>query len=134
MCPALNIEKVQQCSEWLQLTADQYKSSQSIGWYVDHIGELLSWMAFVNEQMAVAKFVLKQKKQTIYAESIENIQSLKSPSVVKDYIESQLSQDHYAYDLCERTSRTIYHTIEALRTTVSALKAELQLSVPGSRI
>lgn len=131
--PPLQINKVQECSEWLQAVGEQYMSTQAINWYLEHLGELIAWLPFINEQMAVAKYLIKEKKKAIYLEQFEKIKEIKSPSVIKDYVDAQLSNDYYAYDLCERTSRTIVHTEKALITTISALKAELQ-SVLGSRI
>jgi hypothetical protein len=89
--------------------------------------ELTVSMAFVNNQMAIAKKALNEKKVTAYnnliASSVANEQYF-APSLAKDYISAKCSQEQYNYDLCERCSRSLVHTIDAIRTAISALKME----------
>lgn len=117
--------------EWLELNADTYDGQASITWYIDQLGVLCKSMAFVNGQMAEAKRILNQRKITAYetlaASSVANEQYF-APSLAKDYIGAKLVNDQYHYDLCERCSRTIVHTIEALRTIISSLKEEMKIS------
>jgi hypothetical protein len=77
--------------------------------------------------MAVAKRALNKKKVEAYNNLVtgENSEFF-SPSLAKDYINAKLDQEQYEYDMCERCSRTVLHTIEALRTCISALKIESQ--------
>lgn len=88
-------------------------------------------MAFVNGQMTVAKQILNDKKKKSYeslaASSIAN-EDYFAPSLAKDYISSKVSEDQYNYDICERASRTIVHTLDCLRTAVSALKEESKVN------
>jgi hypothetical protein len=85
----------------------------------------------VNNQMAVAKRALNKKKVEVYnnlvASNVANAEFY-SPSLAKDYINAKLDQEQYEYDLCERCSRTVLHTIEALRTCISALKEEAKVT------
>jgi len=116
--------------EWLEITAEQYTSSQSVHWLIDHLGELCKVMPFINNQMAIAKWILNQKKvkayETLVTSSVAN-ETYFSPSQGKDYISGKLAEDQYNFDLCERCSRTIVHTLEALRTAISALKEEMKI-------
>lgn len=124
------IKRVQDCVEWLQLTAEHYTGSQSISWYIDQLGMLCKSLAFINEQMAVAKQVLNKKKITAYeslvTSSIAN-QEYFAPSLAKDYIGAKCEQEQFDYDLTERCSRTLTHTIEAIRSILSALKEEMKI-------
>lgn len=127
----LQIKRVEDCSEWLQSSAEDYTSHQSIGWLIDQMGQLCKSLAFVNNQMAISKRILNEKKVSAYnslaGSSVAN-QEYFAPSLAKDYIQGKVAEEQYNYDICERTSRTLFHTIDALRTCISALKAELQTS------
>lgn len=127
----LQIKRVEDAMEWLELQAESYTASQSISWLIDQMGLLCKALAFVNNQMAVAKRVLNKKKVEAYnslvASSVANAEFF-SPSLAKDYINAKLEQEQYDYDVCERCSRTVLHTIEALRTCISALKEEAKVT------
>jgi hypothetical protein len=62
----------------------------------------------------------------LIASSVAN-ETYFAPSLAKDYIAAKVATEQYHYDLCERTSRTIVHTVEALRSCISALKEEAKL-------
>lgn len=127
----LQIARIEDCMEWMEAQAEIYTGSQSITWLIDQIGVLCKALAFVNNQMAVAKRELNKKKVEAYNVLVEDKidkAAFFSPSLAKDYINAKLEQEQYNYDLAERCSRTILHTIEALRTCVSALKIENQTS------
>lgn len=127
----LQIERVESCLEWLEASAEDYTASQSINWLIDQLGMLCKSMAFVNNQMAVAKRKLNLAKVKAYnslvTSYVANAEYF-SPSLAKDYISAKIDQEQYNYDICERTSRTLLHTIEALRTAISALKEEIKTS------
>lgn len=123
----LQIKKVEDIMELLESAADSYVASQSISWLIDQVGLLCKYLAFVNNQMAVAKKQLNKKKTQVYNNLLLSNAANKeffSPSVIKDYVNAKLEQEEYNYDVTERCSRTILHTIEALRTCISALKEE----------
>lgn len=125
----LQIKRVEDCLEYLESAADGYTASQSISWLIDQVGILCKSLAFVNNQMAVAKKVLNKKKVQVYnnllCSSMANNEFF-SPSVIKDYVSARIEQEQYDYDITERCSRTLLHTIEALRTCISALKEEMK--------
>jgi hypothetical protein len=127
----LQIKRVEDCLEYLETAADGYTASQSISWLIDQVGILCKSLAFVNNQMAVAKKLMNKKKVQVYnnllCSSVANNEFF-SPSVIKDYVSAKIEQEQYDYDICERCSRTLLHTIEALRTCVSALKEELKVT------
>lgn len=125
----LQIKRVEDCMEWLESAAEGYTATQSIAWLIDQVGMLCKSLAFVNNQMAVAKKILNKRKVNSYnnliCSSLANNEFF-SPSIVKDYISAKIEQEQYDYDICERCSRTLLHTIEALRTCISALKEEMK--------
>jgi hypothetical protein len=127
----LQIKRVEDCLEWLETAADGYTASQSIAWLIDQVGLLCKSLAFVNNQMTVAKKLLNKKKVSAYnsliGSTLANNETI-SPMLAKDYISAKIEQEQYDYDVCERCSRTLLHTIEALRTCISALKEEAKVS------
>lgn len=124
----LQIQRVEDCMNWLQ-EGETFTHSQSISFLIDKLGELSVSLAFVNNQMAVSKRILNNKKVdaylTLVGSSVANEQYF-APSLAKDYISAQCSTEAYNYDLCERCSRTLVHTIDAVRTAISALKEDLK--------
>lgn len=125
----LQIKRVEDCLEWLETAADGYTATQSISWLIDQVGLLCKSLAFVNNQMAVAKKILNKAKVKAYntlVTSSEANREYYSASLAKDYISAKIEQAQYDYDICERCSRTLLHTIEALRTCIAALREEIK--------
>lgn len=116
--------------EWLEESATGYTAKQSIDWLVNQLGLLCQALPFVNNQMAIAKYILNGNKvkayNTLVTSSVAN-ETFFAPSLARDYIGAKMRDDQYNFDICERTSRTIVHTTEALRTAISALKEEVKL-------
>lgn len=125
----LQIERVQDCVAWLN-EGEAFTHSQSINFLIDKLGELTVSLSFVNNQMALSKRALNIKKVEAYhgliASSVAN-EIYFAPSLAKDYIASKCSQEQYNYDLCERCSRSIVHTIDSIRTAISALKEDAKM-------
>lgn len=129
MSNELQISRVEDCITWLQ-GGDTFTHSQSINYLIDKLGELTVSLAFVNNQMALSKKALNEKKVSAYnnliASSVAN-ETYFAPSLAKDYIGGKCSQEQYNYDLCERCSRSIVHTIDSIRTAISALKEDAKM-------
>lgn len=126
----LQIDKIENTMEWLEMVAESYTSKQSIDYLIDTMGELCRYLAFTGNQMAVSKKILNKAKTNAYNTLILSSEANKvylTPMLAKDYISGKLEKEQYDYDVCERANRTILHTIEALRTAISALKAEAQI-------
>lgn len=125
----LQIDRVERAMEFLANSAEGYTHSQSINFLIDQVGILCQSLAFVNEQQAVAKEQLNRLKVKAYEKMIRwyGEQKYFSPSLAKDYVNSLCSEAQYNYDLCERCSRTIVHTLDTLRTCISALKEEMKV-------
>lgn len=122
----LQINRVEDCMNWL-INGEAYTHTQSVNFLIDKLGELSVSLAFVNNQMAIAKAHLNAAKvkayQSLAASSLAN-QEFYSPSLAKEYINAKLLKEQYNYDLCERCSRTMVHQIDSLRTAISALKLD----------
>ena len=91
----LQIKRVEDCSEWLESSAEGYTASQSVGWLIDQLGQLCKSMAFVNNQMAIAKKELNEKKVKSYHSLITSQvanETYFAPSLAKDFINAQLSK------------------------------------------
>lgn len=126
----LQIKRVEDCFTWLEAAAEGYTATQSISWLIDQLGILCQSLAFINNQMAVAKKILNKAKVKAYNTLVTSSEANKiyfSPMLAKDYIGAKIEQEQYDYDVCERCSRTLLHTIEALRTCISALKEESKM-------
>lgn len=126
----LQIQRVEDLLEWMEVNADGYTAKQSIDWLIDSMGTLCSYMAFVNGQMTVAKKALNTQKVQAYNALVMSSKAQEkyfSPMLAKDYVAAKCHEAQYNYDVCERASRTIVHTIEALRTCISALKEEAKI-------
>jgi hypothetical protein len=93
--------------------------------------ELTNIAARSNYLMADLKRQFRISKRDAYmklqASSLANGKYF-TPSLAKDYIDSCCSNTGYLYDLAERLSRTVTHTIDAIRTIISSLKAERQFA------
>jgi len=125
----LQIQRVEDCMTWLQ-EGETFTHSQSINFLIDKLGELSVSLSFVNNQMAIAKRALNIKKVEAYhnliASSVAN-ETYFAPSLAKDFISAKCDLEQYNYDLCERCSRSITHTIDAIRTAISALKEDAKM-------
>lgn len=123
------VERIEQCLTFLQDNAAKYAEVQSSDVLITDLQMLLASMAFVNEQMAKSKQVLNVAKTKAYQQlrfELKAIGETFSPMLAKDYINSSCIQEAYAFDICERCSRTIVHTIDSLRTCISALKEQFK--------
>lgn len=130
----LLINRVEDCSKWLE-EGEAFTHSQSIPFLIDKLGELSVSLAFVNNQMAIAKRLLNVKKVGAYHSLIASetaSETYFAPSLAKDYIAAKCSDEQYNYDLCERCSRSLVHTIDAIRTAISALKEETRIVQQGN--
>ena len=127
----LQVQRVEHCLEWLETNGDKYETIQSLTVLIEDLGTLVKSLAFVNNQMAVAKRMLNEAKTREYTNLIASQRAIgwdMSPMLARDYINAKVSKEMFDYDVCERCSRTITHTIDALRTCISALKIEQQYS------
>lgn len=125
----LQISRIEDCCEWMEKVAESYTQAQSVGWYINQIGEMCKTFAFINVQVAVAKIELDQAKKGAYEMMMLSAKKTGldlSPMLAKDYIGSVISEQQYNWTICDRARSTCDTTIEALRSLLSALKEELK--------
>lgn len=99
---------------------------------------LYSYLIDLTNKLARANFIMAEYKMKVRKQRLEDYQALAksghakqkyyAPSLAKDYVEAQGAELAYVYDLSERLSRCIVHSIDALRTIISSLKSERTFS------
>lgn len=127
----LQLTRLENAFNWLtnEFSAEAEFKAQNIDILITRLNTLCNALPFVNNQMAIAKKMLNEKKVAVYHKlktSSEANQEYYSPSLAKDYVNAQCSAEQYAFDIAERCSRTITHLIDALITCISALKEEIK--------
>lgn len=106
----------------------QYSDVQSIDLLLEYGFQLTSWIAFTAEAMAEAKENLHKTRANLYKsvnEEMSKRPKAPAPSLVKDYINDKCHKENGYYELCERANRAATHSMELVRTAVSALKQEM---------
>ena len=96
----------------------------------DYITTLLGWMAYANEKMAVtgkAYNIAKRDAYTALQKRFDDGGKVLSPMLAKDYINSMCSKEAYMYDLANRCSALLVHTVDAMRSILSTKKEEMAL-------
>ena len=122
----MKIKEIEKIFEEL-VVMDSFDKIQSIDELSKKMLNYCAQMAFVNQEMASAKRALNEKKIFAYNTlgEVQKRQGFTLPaSKQKDYVEALYSDHTFYFDLCERCSRTLVHTVDALRTCISALKME----------
>ncbi len=113
------------------IESTNYSDVQSIDLLLEYGFRLTQWVAFSGEAMAEAKQELHAARRNAYlkVESSLNAQQKKwSPMLAKDYVNDCCSAENAYYELCERANRAATHSVDLVRTAISALKAEMQTS------
>jgi len=124
----LQMNRVHDCMAWLERELEPTGEPQSIDALIMRMDAFCASLPFINGQMATANAVYNEKKVKAYKDMIKQFgqEEYFAPSLAKDYVSAMLSSEAYDKDLCERCSRTLTHLIDAMRTSISAMKAERQ--------
>ena len=129
----VQLSRIENALTWLQnefAETGEFKT-QNINTLIERLNLLCNALPFINNQMAIAKKKLNEAKVKAYYTLITSQaanEKYYAPSLAKDFVNAQCSNEHYAYDVAERCSRTIIHLMDALRTCISALKTERETS------
>lgn len=77
---------------------------------------------------ASARFWLEQKKQVVIAEYVANTPHKErlQPLMLKEYILSMCAAEVAAFELASSQHSSLVHRIDAVRSALSYLKAEIQ--------
>jgi hypothetical protein len=127
----INIKRIEDCFLWLEKEFEHSDEVQSIDVLIDKSNQLCGVLPWINQQMATAKKELNEAKVKAYHKlktSSEANKEYYAPSLAKDYVNAQCSNENFAFDLAERCSRCIVHILDTLRTNISALKTERETS------
>ena len=95
----------------------------------DYLIQLTNWLAFTGEQKARAQRAYNIAKKQAYFNLEANFRSTGhelKPMLAKDFVGAQCHDQAYDFDLADRCYSTIVHTIDAMRSVLSSLKAEMQ--------
>ena len=106
----------------------KYSSVQSIDLLLAYGFQLTSWIAFTAEAMAEAKEALHKSRAVKYRVVIDEMVKQgksASPSIINQYVSDKCYQEHGYYELCERANRAATHSMDLVRTAISALKQEM---------
>lgn len=125
----IQVNRIIDCNNWVIENSKKYEQLQSLTILIEDSGKLVAALAFINNQVAIAKRVLNEKKAQEYLNLIASLEANNknlSPMLMKDYISAKCSKAQYNYDLADRCRSTIQHTLDTLRTCISALKVEIQ--------
>lgn len=106
-----------------EIRTTEYSTLQSIDLLLEYGFRLSQWQAFSGEAMAGAKELLHKRRQAGLREAAAQYKNAPT-MIIKDYINDLSAEHHGYYELCERCNRACTHTIDLIRTAVSALKQE----------
>lgn len=97
----------------------------------DYMVDLTAILARCNFLMAETQRKHRESKKAAYLKffgsELQETAKLNKTNA-RDFVDSCCSNTGYLYDLSERTSRSAYHQIEALRSVLSSLKNEQNFS------
>jgi hypothetical protein len=123
---------ITELTEYLKVIETFDKDSAQDGQVLhSYLIDLTNKLARANFIMAEYKMKVRKQKAADYitlAKSEHSKQSYYAPSLAKDYIDAQSAEVAYVFDLAERLSRCIVHSMDALRTIISSLKSERTFS------
>jgi hypothetical protein len=124
----LQLSKVEAIQTELECIGAETIKSQSIQELIELGANIVGWMAFTGQQMAIASKEYNEAKSRSYMglEMSMKANGMKfTPMLAKDFINSKCSKELYAYEFTERVNRSCTHSLDFIRTAISALKAEL---------
>lgn len=123
----LRLSELQAIQSELESVNLHITSTQSISALIDLAGKIAAWLAFSGEQMAIAKKIWRSYTAKAYDNYVFNKVARGftiTPSMANKYAEARVGEHESNYEYCERINRAATHTLDILRTCISALKAE----------
>jgi hypothetical protein len=123
------MDKKQEILRILQeIRTTEYSTIQSIDLLLEYGFRLTQYMAFSGEAMAEAKEQLHDKRSNALLRVDRDLKKNAGALLIKDYINDLCSKENAFYELCERCNRACTHSVDLVRTAVSALKEEQRVS------
>lgn len=134
---AFQLNKLEEAFDEIQKEFEFVAQVQSIDILITKLDVINGYLAWSGEQMAIGKKIWNDAKEKAYrtlkTSSMAN-DKYYAPSLAKDYIISKCAIEGYGYDMAERLTRVLTHTAENLRTSISALKAQMQMEQYAQRV
>lgn len=94
---------------------------------LDYLHEITSLQATATETQASAKYWLLSAINDELSRQAKLSKNEKvAPSIKKMRADAMCAEWHYIYELAQRYSSNVSHTIDAVRTKISYLKQEMQ--------
>jgi len=122
----INKEQIEQNLAIIKLTIENFNGLDTYA-IIEYLGEITALQALATETQAAAKFHLlcAMDAELDRQAKLSKNESV-APSIKKMRADSKCRDWHYLYELCQRYSSNISHTIDACRTKISYYKQELQ--------
>jgi len=122
----INKEQIEQNLAIIKLTIENFNGLDTYA-IIEYLGEITALQALATETQAAAKFHLlcAMDAELDRQAKLSKNESV-APSIKKMRADSKCREWHYLYELCQRYSSNISHTIDACRTKISYYKQELQ--------
>jgi len=120
------MDKIQEIEQ--ELINNNPEQLQSISALMDLGGRLSSYIAYTGSEVAKAKKALLMAKKAAYFKAMEELKNKGkevAPSLVKDFVSTMCANEEERYLLCDRMNASCTHTLEFIRTCISALKTEM---------
>ncbi|HQV56233.1 MAG TPA: hypothetical protein PLX17_11985 [Chitinophagaceae bacterium] len=108
-----------------QMQSTSYADVQSIDKLLEYGFQLQQHLAFSGEAMAEARENLHLARQLMTEKLLRSGQKM-ARSTFKDYVNDACAKEAGYYELAERCNRSCTHSLDFVRTAISALKAEMQ--------
>lgn len=122
----INKEQIEQNLAIIKLTIENFNGLDTYA-IIEYLGEITALQALATETQAAAKFHLlcAMDAELDRQAKLSKNESV-APSIKKMRADAKCREWHYLYELCQRYSSNISHTIDACRTKISYYKQELQ--------
>ena len=119
-------EQIEQNLAIIKLTIENFNGLDTYA-IIEYLGEITALQALATETQAAAKFhLLCAMDEELDRQAKLSKNESVAPSIKKMRADSKCRDWHYLYELCQRYSSNISHTIDACRTKISYYKQELQ--------
>ena len=119
-------EQIEDNLSVIKLTIENFNGLDTYA-IIEYLGEITALQALATETQAAAKFhLLCAIDAELDRQARLNGNDKVAPSIKKMRVDAKCKEWHYLYELCQRYSSNISHTIDAVRTKISYLKQEMQ--------
>lgn len=120
----MNLKEI---DNWLQkINPDQM---QAITPLIELGAQIAQYIAYTGSEVSKLKRSYQKAKKQAYYTTLERLKKEGkdvAPSLVKDYVGTLVADEEEQLILAERLNAALTHTLDFIRTCISALKTEMQ--------